>query len=64
MLEDLPLEFKVAWVLHSFNLRTALETSQNDSLGTVNQLLDILQILGGQGPDRVDAVQRLLCHSH
>ena len=61
-LQDLPLEFKGRFrVVQTFNLRTALESSRNGSLETVNEMFDILQILGGQGPDRVDAVERLLC---
>ncbi|MEE2756269.1 MAG: hypothetical protein VYA30_06395 [Myxococcota bacterium] len=59
---DLDLQYKGRFeVIHRFNLRNALQTSNDQSLQTLNQLFDILQIIGGQGADRGDAVERLMC---
>ena len=52
-LSDLDLQYKGRFtVLHTFNLRSALQNSDDPSLRSVSQLMDYLQIIGGQGQDR------------
>ena len=61
-LSDLDLQYKGRFtVLHTFNLRSALQNSDDPSLRSVSQLMDYLQIIGGQGQDRAEAVERVLC---
>jgi hypothetical protein len=61
-LSDLDLQYKGRYnVIHRFNLRTALQTSGDESLQRLNDLFDILQVIAGQSEDRADAVERLLC---
>ena len=59
---DLDLQYKGRFsVLHRFNLRDALRTSDDPSLQRLNDLFDVLQLIGGRGEDRGEAVERLLC---
>lgn len=59
---DLPLEFKGRFrVVHRFDLTEMLRSSDNDTLNTVADVLDILRILGSDQGERGRAIVELLC---
>ncbi|MCA9538911.1 MAG: hypothetical protein KC620_08480 [Myxococcales bacterium] len=61
-LEDLPLEFKGRFrVVHRFDLTDMLRSSDNDTLNTVADILDILRILGSDDGERGRAIISLFC---
>ena len=59
---DLPLYFKDRFrMLHSFDLTGLLRMSDNESLQTVAQVLDIVRIIGSDGQERQEHLRQLLC---
>lgn len=59
---DLPLEFKGRFrVVHRFDLTEMLRSSDNDTLNTVADVLDILRIIGSDDGERGRAIVELLC---
>ena len=59
---DLPNNFKGIYnALHRFDLRRALETSDNQSLQNLNDFLDVLYLVGGDDNQRATALRRLIC---
>ncbi|MEZ4432735.1 MAG: hypothetical protein R3F65_10000 [bacterium] len=59
---DLPLEFKGRFrVVHRFDLTEMLRSSENETLNTVADVLDILRIIGSDDGERGRAIVELLC---
>lgn len=59
---DLPNNFKGIYnALHRFDLRRALETSDNPTLQSLNDFLDVLYLVGGNTDQRATALRRLIC---
>ncbi|MGB0646014.1 MAG: hypothetical protein ACPGQS_02505 [Bradymonadia bacterium] len=59
---DLPNSFKGIYnALHRFDLRMALATSDSDSLRNLNDLLDVLHLIGGDDARRAEALRELIC---
>jgi hypothetical protein len=59
---DLPLYFKDRFrMVHSFDLAGLLRMSDNATLQTVAQVLDIVRIIGSDGAERRESLQELLC---
>lgn len=59
---DLPLEFKgVFSTVNKFDLTDLLRSTENSTLNTVADVLDILRILGSGDGDRGEAIVRLFC---
>jgi hypothetical protein len=59
---DLPLYFKDRFrMLHSFDLTGLLRMSDNESLRTVAQVLDIVRIIGSDSGERQEHLRQLLC---
>lgn len=59
---DLPLQFKGRFrVVHRFDLTEMLRSSENDTLNTVADVLDILRIIGSDDGERGRAIIELLC---
>ena len=59
---DLPLEFKGKFVTtNRFDLGDLLRSSEDDTLSTVADALDILRLLGSNEPNRGSELIRLIC---
>lgn len=59
---DLPLEFKgVFSTVNKFDLTDLLRSTENSTLNTVADVLDVLRILGSGDGDRGDAIVQLFC---
>jgi hypothetical protein len=59
---DLPLEFKgVFSTVNKFDLTDLLRSTENSTLNTVADVLDVLRILGSGDGDRGEAIVRLFC---
>jgi hypothetical protein len=59
---DLPLEFKGVFVTtNRFDLGDLLRSSEDDTLSTVADVLDILRLLGSNAPNRGAELIRLFC---
>lgn len=59
---DLPLEFKGRFrVVHRYDLTEMLRSSENDTLNTVADVLDILRIIGSDDGERGRMIVELLC---
>ncbi len=59
---DLPLEFKGTYtVTHKFNLLGLLDSSGNEALAVVGDVLEILQLLGDESGDRGQRIVDELC---
>lgn len=62
VIDDLPLEFKGRFrVVHRFDLTEMLRSSDNDTLNTVADVLDILRIIGSDEGERGRMLVELLC---
>lgn len=61
-LDDLRLEFKgVYTVVHRFDLTDMLANTENSSLATIGQVLNVLRIVGDGEGDRGQAIVDLFC---